>query len=166
MVFALYLFTPIQLANYCAVIANGGTRYKTHFVKSIKNSDYSQTILETKPEILSQMDISAETLDTVQRGMLAVGARSSYFKDSPVAIAAKTGTSQEIRQLDGHSVKVNNGFLMAFAPYENPEIAVAVVGEGFRAGSRLSSVVAEIVKYYFGQSDSMQTNQQENILIP
>lgn len=160
------LFTPIQLANYCAVIANGGTRYRTHFVKSIKNSDYSQTILETKPEILSQMDISAETLDIVQRGMLAVGARSSYFKNCPVAIAAKTGTSQEIRQLNGHSVKVNNGFLMAFAPYENPEIAVAVVGEGFRAGSRLSSVVAEIVNYYFGQSDSMQTNQQENVLIP
>ena len=55
---------------------------------------------------------------------------------------------------------------MAFAPYENPEIAIAVVGEGFRAGSRLSSVVADIVEYYFGQSDSMQTNQQENVLIP
>ncbi len=160
------LFTPIQLANYCAVIANGGTRYKTHFIKSIKSYDYSQTIIETKPEILSQMALSDETLSTVHYGMYAVGARSSYFKDSPVQIAAKTGTSQEIRQLSGHSVKVNNGFLIAFAPYENPEIAIAVVGEGFRAGSRLSPVVAAICEYYFGQSDSMQTNQQENILIP
>ena len=160
------LFTPIQLANYCAVIANGGTRYRTHFVKSIKSYDYSQTLVETKPEILSQMAISDETLEIVQRGMRAVGERSTYFKDSPVEIAAKTGTSQEIRQLNGHSVKVNNGFLIAFAPYENPEIAVAVVGEGFRSGSRLSPVVADICEYYFGQSDSMQKNQQENVLIP
>ncbi len=160
------LFTPIQLANYCAVIANGGTRYKTHFVKSIKSYDYSQTIVETKPEILSQMHLSETTLDTVQRGMLAVGVKSSYFKDCPIQIAAKTGTSQEIRQLNGHSVKINNGFLIAFAPYDSPEIAIAVVGEGFRAGSKLSPVVAEIVKYYFGQSDTMQANQQENILLP
>ncbi len=160
------LFTPIQLANYCAVIANGGTRYKTHFVKSVKSYDYSQTLVETKPEVLSQMALSDSTLEIVQRGMRAVGARSSYFKGVPVEIAAKTGTSQEIRNLGGGSVKVNNGFLIAFAPYENPEIAVAVVGEGFRAGSKLSPVVAEICNYYFGQSDSMQKNQQENILIP
>ncbi len=160
------LFTPIQLANYCAVIANGGTRYRTHFIKSIKSYDYSQTLVETKPEILSQMAISDTTLETVQKGMFAVGARSSYFKNSPVQIAAKTGTSQEIRQLEGHSVKVNNGFLIAFAPYENPELAIAVVGEGFTAGSRLSPVVADICDYYFGQSDSMQKNQQENVLIP
>ena len=160
------LFTPIQLANYCAVIANGGTRYKTHFVKSVKSYDYSQTLVETKPEVLSQMALSDSTLEIVQRGMRAVGARSSYFKGVPVEIAAKTGTSQEIRNLGGGSVKVNNGFLIAFAPYENPEIAVAVVGEGFKAGSKLSPVVAEICNYYFGQSDSMQKNQQENILIP
>lgn len=160
------LFTPIQLANYCAVIANGGTRYKTHFIKSIKSYDYSQTIIETKPEVLSQMSLSDSTLEIVQRGMHAVGARSSYFKDVPVQIAAKTGTSQEMRNLGGGSVKVNNGFLIAFAPYENPEIAIAVVGEGFKAGSRLSPVVAAICEYYFGQSDTMQKNQQENILIP
>ena len=160
------LFTPIQLANYCAVIANGGTRYRTHFVKSIKNYDYSQTLVETKPEILSRMAISDKTLEIVQRGMHAVGARSSYFKDVPVQIAAKTGTSQEMRNLGGGTVKVNNGFLIAFAPYENPEIAIAVVGEGFKAGSKLSPVVAAICNYYFGQSDSMQKNQQENVLIP
>ena len=160
------LFTPIQLANYCAVIANGGTRYRTHFIKSIKSYDYSQTLVETKPEVLSQMALSDSTLEIVQRGMRAVGARSSYFKDVPVEIAAKTGTSQEMRNLGGGTVKVNNGFLIAFAPYENPEIAIAVVGEGFKAGSKLSPVVAEICNYYFGQSDSMQKNQQENVLIP
>ncbi len=162
------LFSPIQLANYCATIANGGTRYRTHFVKSIKSYDYSQTILENEAEIMAQMDISDETLSTVKEGMFAVGKRyqSTHFAGIDVNIAAKTGTSQERRNLNGVSVKVNNGFLIAFAPYENPEIAIAVVGEGFTSGSRLSSVVAEIVKYYFGQSDSMQDYQVENVLIP
>lgn len=162
------LFSPIQLANYCATLANGGTRYKTHFVKSIKSYDYSQTIIENSAEIVAQMDISDSTLDTVTRGMAMVGERykTSYFKNLNVNVACKTGTSQEIRRLDGVSVKINNGFLIAFAPYENPEIAVAVVGEGFTAGGRLAPVVAAIAEYYFGQSDTMQSYQQENVLIP
>lgn len=162
------LFSPIQLANYCATLANGGTRYKTHFVKSIKSYDYSQTIIEKSPEIVAQMDISDKSLEIVQRGMAAVGERykTSYFKNLKVNVACKTGTSQEIRRLEGHSVKVNNGFLIAFAPYENPEIAVAVVGEGFTAGGRLAPVVASVAEYYFGQSDTMQSYQQENVLIP
>lgn len=163
------LFTPIQLANYCATIANGGTRYKTHFVKCIKSYDYSRTILETKPEIVANTGVSDATLDTVRQGMLEVGTTgycARYFAHLPVKVAAKTGTSQEIRKLDGVSVKINNGFLIAFAPYENPEIAVAVVGEGMTSGAFVAPVVAEIVDYYFGQSDSMELYQTENTLIP
>ncbi len=163
------LFTPIQLANYCATIANGGTRYKTHFVKSIKSYDYSQTIVEKGAEVVSQTGISQKTLDIVKRGMLEVGTTgycAKYFKNLPVQVAAKTGTSQEIRKLNGVSVKINNGFLIAFAPYDNPEIAIAAVGEGMTSGVFVAPVVAEIVDYYFGQSDEMEKYQPENTLIP
>ncbi len=163
------LFSPIQLANYCATVANGGTRYKTHFVKSIKSYDYSETILENQPEIVAETGISKQTLDTVRRGMLEVGTTgycSSYFSHLPVQVAAKTGTSQEIRQIGGHSVKINNGFLIAFAPYDNPEIAIAVVGEGMTSGAFVAPVVADIVEYYYGQSDALETYQPENTLIP
>ena len=163
------LFTPIQLANYCAAIANGGTRYKTHFVKSIKSHDYTQTIVETKPEVLSNTGVSKETLDLVRQGMYQVGTTgycARYFAGLPVKVAAKTGTSQEIRRIDGVSVKINNGFLIAFAPYENPEIAVAVVGEGMTSGAFVAPVVADIVEYYYGQSDEMAKYQPENTLIP
>ncbi|MBQ4625635.1 MAG: hypothetical protein IJB45_00100 [Clostridia bacterium] len=163
------LFTPIQLANYVATVANGGTRYKTHFVKSIKSHDYSQTILETQPEIVCETGVSKETLDTVRQGMLQVGTTgycAPYFKDLPVKVAAKTGTSQEIRNIDGISVKINNGFLIAFAPYDNPEIAIAAVGEGMTSGVFVAPVVSAAVEYYFGQSDSMQSYQAENVLIP
>lgn len=163
------LFSPIQLANYCATIANGGTRYRTHFVKSIKSYDYSETILENTAEIVAQTGVSEETLEIVRRGMLEVGTTgycSSYFKNLPVKVAAKTGTSQEIRNIDGESVKINNGFLIAFAPYENPEIAIAVVGEGMTSGTFVAPVVADIVDYYYGQSDELDTYQAENVLIP
>lgn len=163
------LFSPIQLANYCATIANGGTRYKTHFVKSIKTHDYSQTVLETEPEIVCETGISEETLEIVKRGMLQVGTIGyckEYFKNLPVKVAAKTGTSQEYRQIGGQSVKINNGFLIAFAPYENPEIAIAVVGEGMTSGVFVAPVVAAVVDYYFGQSDTTAAVQPENVLIP
>lgn len=163
------LFTPIQLANYCATIANGGTRYKTHFVKSIISHDYSQTVLETKPEVLSETGFSKKTLDLVRQGMYQVGATgycAKYFRNLNVDVAAKTGTSQEIRKIGGVSVKINNGFLIAFAPYENPEIAIALVGEGMTSGAFLAPVVADIVDYYFGQSDELSKTQPENTLIP
>ena len=163
------LFSPIQLANYTATIANGGTRYKTHFVKSVKSHDYSQTIYETQPEIVAETGVSAETLDIVKRGMLKVGTTgycADYFDHLSVQIACKTGTSQEIRQIDGESVKINNGFLIAFAPYENPEIAIAVVGEGMTSGVFVAPVVADICEYYFGQSGTFEDFSPEDTFIP
>ncbi len=163
------LFSPIQLANYCATIANGGTRYRTHFVKSIKSHDYSQTVLETQPEVVAETGVSAETLDIVKRGMLKVGTTgycADYFRGLPVQVACKTGTSQEIRKIGGESVKINNGFLIAFAPYENPEIAIAVVGEGMTSGAFVAPVVREICDYYFGQSGTFEELQPENTFIP
>ncbi|MEE1138918.1 MAG: penicillin-binding transpeptidase domain-containing protein [Acutalibacteraceae bacterium] len=163
------LFSPIQLANYCAAVANGGTRHRTHFVKSVKSYDYSRTVFENEAEIVAETGVSEKTLEIVRRGMLEVGTTgycSSYFAHLPVQVAAKTGTSQEIRKIGGVSVKINNGFLIAFAPYDNPEIAVAVVGEGMTSGTFLASVVADIVEYYYGQSDTLDSYQQENVLIP
>ena len=163
------LFSPIQLANYCAAVANGGTRYRTHFVKSVKSYDYSRTVFENEAEIVAETGVSEKTLEIVRRGMLEVGTTgycSSYFAHLPVQVAAKTGTSQEIRKIGGVSVKINNGFLIAFAPYDNPEIAVAVVGEGMTSGAFLAPVVADIVEYYYGQSDTLDSYQQENVLIP
>ena len=163
------LFTPIQLANYTATIANGGTRYKTHFVKSVKSHDYSQTVYETQPEVVAQTGVSEETFDIVKRGMLKVGTTGyckEYFKHLSVKVACKTGTSQEIRQIEGESVKINNGFLIAFAPYENPEIAIAVVGEGMTSGVFVAPVVADICEYYFGQSGTFEDFSPEDTFIP
>lgn len=164
------LFSPIQLANYVATIANGGTRYKTHFIKMIKSHDYSRTVLDKEPEVVCNTGISAETLDIVKRGMLEVGTTGyceKYFRGLPVTVAAKTGTSQEYRTLNNTSTKINNGFLIAFAPYENPEIAIAAVGEGLTSGVYVAPAIADVVDYYFGESDeSVIPAAEENVLIP
>ena len=163
------LWTPIQLANYVNTIANGGTRYRTHFVKSIKSADYTETILENKAEVVCETGISEETLDIVKRGMREVGVTgycARYFSYLPVEVACKTGTSQEYRKIGGVSTKINNGFLIAFAPYDDPQIAIAVVGEGMVSGVYVAPVVAAIVEYYCGLSDSSPEIQTEGQLIP
>lgn len=162
------LISPIQLANYCATIANGGTRYRTHFVKSVKSYDYSATALEKEPEIMCETGISKQTLDTVRHGMLLVGTIgycADEFASLPVKAAAKTGTSQEYRIIDGVSVKINNGFLIAFAPYDDPEIAIAIAGEGMSSGSFAAPAARDIFDYYFSQTEDASLPQQENVLL-
>ena len=164
------LWTPIQLANYVNTIANGGVRYRAHLIKSIKSSDYSKTKLDNGPEIVVQTGISKETIDIVKRGMLEVGTTgycAQYFWHLPVKVACKTGTSQELRTTSGgYRQKINNGFLIAFAPYDNPQIAVAVVGEGLVSGKYLSPVVSAAIEYWLGASDSAEGLGAEEVLLP
>lgn len=146
------LFTPLQLANYVATIANGGTRYVPHFIKSIKSYDYKTTVLEKEPEVAVETGISQKNLELVKEGMLRVGTIGfcrTAFSGLPVVAAAKTGTSEVVKVINGQKVEGNNGFLISFAPYENPEIAVAVVVETADKGALTAVVAADIYKYYF-----------------
>ena len=161
-------FTLIQLCNYVSTIANGGTRYIPHFVKSVKSYDYSETILEKDAQIAAKLDISDRNLKLVQEGMYLVGTKGfcrAAFKNLPVKAAAKTGTSEVVRVVDGKKIEGNNGFLISYAPYENPEIAVAVVVETADTGSKTADVAADIYKYYFSEKQ-LKTVQQYNNLIP
>lgn len=160
-------FTLIQLCNYVSTIANGGTRYIPHFVKSVKSYDYSETVLEKEPAVAAEMDINEQYLNLVQRGMLLVGTEGyckSAFANLPVKAAAKTGTSEVVRVIDGNKVEGNNGFLISYAPYEDPEIAVAVVVESATAGSLTAVVAADIYEYYFSAKE-MQSVQQYNQIL-
>ncbi len=147
------LFTPLQLANYVSTIANGGTRYVPHFIKSVKSYDYKTTVLEKEPEIAVETEVSPRTLSLVKEGMRRVGAEGGFcyraFKDLPVQAAAKTGTSTVVKKINGENIKSNNGFLISFAPYENPEIAISVVVETADKGSLTAVVAADIYQYYF-----------------
>lgn len=155
-------FTLLQLANYVSTIANGGTRYTPHFIRSIKTADNSATLLQKQPEVAQTLDISKSTLKLVREGMLKVGTIGfcrSAFADLPVTAAAKTGTSDVVKLIDGKKVEGNNGFLITYAPYEDPEIAMAIVVETADSGSLTAVVAADIYDYYFSAKED-QTEVQ------
>lgn len=154
-------FTLLQLCNYCATIANGGTRYVPHFVKAVMSYDYSETLLTKEPEVANQIDIDAENLELVREGMHLVateGFCASAFADLPVEAAAKTGTSEIKKIINGQTIEGNNGFLITYAPYDDPEIAIAIVVETADKGSLCATIAADIYNYYFSEknTDSVQ----------
>ena len=155
-------FTPLQLANYVATLANGGTHYAAHLLKEVKSSDFSQVVERYEPTVLNQLDIDPENLSAVTEGMLRVtteGSAKAYFADLGVQVAAKTGSAQV------SSATESNALFVAFAPYENPEIALAIVVEKGGSGSTLANMAAEILGYYFSAGSGMETVTTENTLL-
>lgn len=138
-------FTPIQLATYCATIANNGTRLKTHIVDKITDYTRENILSETKPEVVETVSVSQENLKIVQAGMRAVcteGTASTTFANYGIAIAGKTGTAENI----GHS---DNTVFIGYAPYDDPQIAVAVVLEYGAGGAYSTGVAKDIFDAYF-----------------
>ncbi|NMB96662.1 MAG: penicillin-binding protein 2 [Clostridiaceae bacterium] len=142
-------FTPLQLANYTATIANGGKKYKPHLIKYITTND-GTIVKETEIEY-EQLPVKPETMEAVQQGMLAVansvdGTAVNIFKDLPFKVGAKTGTAEAFRE--GES---NNGVFICYAPAgpgSTPQIAVAVVIEHGVYGSYAAPVAKEIITKY------------------
>ena len=155
-------FTPLQLANYIATLVNGGNHYSAHLLKSVKSSDFSQVIYEREPELLNTIDIDPVNLEAVKAGMLAVtesGSVAKYFKDVGVKVGAKTGSAQVSAESESNAVFV------AFAPYDDPEIALCIVVEKGGSGSELGAIAADIISFYFSSSASLEAVQGENTLI-
>lgn len=159
------LFTPIQLCNYVATIANGGTRYKAHFVKSVKTADYSQTIIDSTPVVLNETGISQNSINVVKDGMMRLGGRLSAFKSLPVSVAAKTGTAESKAKVGGKIESGLNGFMISFAPADNPQIAVSVAIENLNSGSATAMLVADIYKAYFGIASEIDAIDSQNTVL-
>jgi penicillin-binding protein 2 len=129
------MFTPIQLANYCAPIANGGTHYALPLLSKVKSADYTEVTHAPDPRVLNTI-AERDYIRILQEGMEAVtvgeGSAQPVFEDAPVKVAAKTGTVQS----DGTTV--TNGVFVCYAPAEDPEIAIAVVVNRANPASRQS----------------------------
>ncbi|NBI67558.1 penicillin-binding protein [Pseudoflavonifractor sp. 60] len=155
--------TMLQLANYIATLVNGGTRNATHLLKEVKSSDFSQVVHTYEPRVLSTIDIQPKNLEAVKAGMLAVTTESAsvrpYFQNLPFQVGAKTGSAQVSAQTEAHAVFV------CFAPYDDPEIAVAMVVEHGASGSTLASMSAEVLSYYFTAQETREEIPEENTLI-
>lgn len=141
------LLTPVQLANYVAAIANGGTRYKVNLIKSIRSGTDRRELVSTEPETEQKIDMKPENLEAVKLGMKNVvdeGSASAIFTDYHIKIGGKTGTAQI------GTKQSNNALFVAFAPFDNPEIAVCVVLEHGVRGANAAYVARDIFDAYFG----------------
>lgn len=139
--------TPLQLANYTAAIANGGTLYSPRVVNRIKKNDGQEEII--KPEILNQNFIRPDIIKVVQEGMrmTVTGGTAQTLKNLPVETAAKTGTAQFGTEDKTHS------WFIAYAPYDHPVIAMAVIVEGGGEGNSAALPVTQAAfQWYFSGS--------------
>lgn len=156
--------TPIQLANYIVTLVNGGSLYPVHLLKEVKTYDFSEVVETYEPVAISDIDIEEENLNAILQGMYDVannsGTISNYFANLDVEVGAKTGSAQVAGQEN------SNGLFVCFAPYDDPEIAIAIVVQGGGSGTEQASIAADILEYYFSVGDEGQTPTVEGTLNP
>lgn len=147
--------TPIQLATYAATLANRGTRYRTHFVKAILDSNTGKTLEETQPEVMDVVEDKGETFDLVREGMLGMAQTIPALASYPHTIACKTGSPQRSEgYYAGNTYKhYTNAAMIAYGPAEDPEIAIGIVVEYGGAGARTGTLVADIFNAYYAMKD-------------
>ena len=157
------LFTPIQIANYMATLANGGTNYETRLLKAVKSNTTDQIILENTPKIRNQISISPENLNAVLAGMqlaTSEGTASTAFADFPFRTGGKTGSAQV-------SKGSSNGIYVGYAPYDNPQIAIAVVVEHGGSGGNAAYIARDVFwEYFFGTGSGLRQAEPYNTLLP
>ena len=150
-------FTPMQLATYCATIANNGVRYRTHMIDKITTYDRSKVVMYNdpeKPEVVEKLDVNSYNLKVVQNAMRNVVASdygTAYYSlsDFPVSVAGKTGTAENSGS--DHCV------FICYAPFEKPEVAVAVLLEHGAKGVYAMDVARDLLQSYFFPDDVTET---------
>lgn len=140
--------TPFQLLSLVSGLANGGTIYRPSFVKRVETLD-GEVIEEYGPEVMKKVDIRPENLAIVRRGMWGVvneGGTGGLARIPGVTVAGKTGTAQVIRKMTRTPSDLqDHAWFVAFAPYEDPQIALVVMVEHGGMGGRAAAPVARAV---------------------
>ena len=169
------LYTPLQLAQYMSTIANGGTRIAPRLVKEIHETSPSggigdlEDVVPTK--IMNSIPVSKEILDHIKEGLYRVthgenGTSATTFRTYSPQVAGKTGTTEAFYSGPNPAYTneaVENSTFISYAPYDNPEIVVAVVAPYFKDGypsDYAAKVAKQVYDAYFGKSSSSsQTNE-------
>lgn len=143
------LASPLQMAFVAATVANGGTSYYPRLIDKVVAQDGKVLLQEpakVRSNLISDGSITAEQLERVRKGMWKVvneaGGTGGKARIEGVEVAGKTGTAQNWSMRDGKSVKDNHVWFIAFAPYENPKYAVAVIVQGAKSGGGVAAPIA------------------------
>lgn len=136
-------FTPLQLAHMTATLVGDGNRWQVHLLHQVEGED-------PQPRVsLGQVNLSQENVAAIQEGMLAVtqtGSLAAAFQDLPFQAGAKTGSAQVAGE------ETANAVLVCFAPYDDPQIALAIVAEQGGSGAALGEVAAQTLSAWAGKA--------------
>ncbi len=154
-------FSPLQMARYISMLANGGKKIDVSIVKTIRNADGSEASkeeinrfvnkkLNLEQDNTENLEIKQENLNAILEGMKSVTSDSGgtayvRFKDFDISVGGKTGSAEAPNN------KVHAWFV-GFAPFENPEIAIVVMVENGGHGNYTAEVVRDIMAEYFGMN--------------
>ncbi len=172
------LYTPLQLAQYMSTIANGGTRIAPRLVKEIHETSPSggignlEDVVPTK--IMNSIQVSKEILDHIKEGLYRVthgenGTSATTFRTYSPEVAGKTGTVEAFYSGPNPAYKneaVENSTFISYAPYDNPEIVVAVVAPYFKDGlpsDYAAKVAKQVYDAYFAKTNSSATTNAATV---
>lgn len=132
-------FTPLQLAHMTATLVGDGNRWQVHLLKQVEGEAPQEKVS------LGQVRLSQTNVAAIKEGMLAVtqsGSLAAAFQDLPVQVGAKTGSAQVTGK------ETSNAVLVCFAPYDDPQIALALVAEQGGSGAALGEAAARVIAAY------------------
>jgi len=158
---SVHQFTPLQLANYIATLANGGTRYEAHMLKNAASGDFGRIETVTQPFAVEQITMQEANYQAIINGMRDVaenGTASAIFKNYPIKVGGKTGS---VQVPDGTA----NSVFVAFAPLDDPQIAVVVIVEHGGSGNGIAPVARDIFDYYFYNKMTLPAVAKEKSLL-
>lgn len=167
-------FTPIQMAKYISMLANGGKNIDVTLIKTIQNADGTEVSREEINQFVNQklgvedsneqISIKPENLQAVLEGMRGVtseagGTAYSYFKNFNIELGGKTGSAQAGR----NGEKITNAWFVGFAPFDEPEIAVVVLVENGGSGGYTAEAARNVIAQYFGMNETQINENLEAI---
>lgn len=165
-------FTPLQMAKYVSMLANGGKNIDVTLIKSVIKADgtevskeeinnYTNEKLGLTNEVSEDLNVDPKNLQAILKGMKGVTSESggtaySTFRSFDIDVGGKTGSAQ-VENKDAHA------WFVGFAPYDEPEIAVAVLVEHGGTGGYTAEVAKEIMEEYFGMNSNFVTENMQAI---
>ncbi len=139
-------FTTVGLARYVTTVANSGTCYNLTLLDKVTTAD-NKVLITYEPDIRNTIEMPDSYWDAIHLGMRKVVERKSYFSDLSVNVAGKTGTAQE------NLSRADHALFIGYAPYENPEIAIATrIAFGYTS-DYAAQTTRDIIKYYYGLAE-------------
>lgn len=150
-------YTTVGLARYVTTVANSGTCYNLTLLDKV--TDRTGNLLKDyQAEVRNTIDLPGAYWDAIHRGMRGVVENKRYYQDFPVKVAGKTGTAEEDKR------RPNHGLFVGYAPYDNPEIAMAIrIANGY-SSDYAAQISKQIMTYYYDLDEENQLTQSNTAL--